>query len=86
MKQYPHVLSKLFCEPLVITRARHAAICRVVEAHMARVDMSDGDGDEPEKPEMAVVGKTAIIPVHGVIVGHASDIPLSSCGCGLDNV
>jgi signal peptide peptidase SppA len=27
-----------------------------------------------------------VIPVHGVLVGHASDIPMSSCGCGCDTV
>lgn len=85
MKQYPHIVSKLFYEPLVITRARHAALCKVVESHMARVD--SGDADEPqEKAGYTGVGKTAIIPVHGVIVPYASDIPMSSCGCGLDDV
>jgi signal peptide peptidase SppA len=87
MKRYPHVISKLFYEPMVITRARHAAICKVVEAHMARVDgMDEVDGVDSGQEEMAVVGGTMVIPVHGVLVGHASDIPLSSCGCGCDEV
>lgn len=86
MKKYPHVLSKLFYEPLVITRARHQAICRVVESHLVKVETAGEDLPIPEQPEYASTGGTAIIPINGVIVPHASDIPLSSCGCGLDTV
>lgn len=86
MKKYPHVISKLFYEPLIITRERHQAICRVVEAHMARIDAGDGHEPEDEGPEYVATEQTAIIPVRGVLVGHADDIPASSCGCGLDEV
>lgn len=88
MKKYPHIVSKLFYEPLVITRARHHAIARVVEAHMARVDSGDGAGEQQEAQDLEYIAteRTAIIPIRGVLVGHSSDIPASSCGCGLDDV
>lgn len=85
MKQYPHIVSKLFYEPLIVTRARHAAICKVVDAHMARVEAGDAEEME-EKCGYYQVGNTAVIPIHGTIVRHASDIPMSACGCGLDDV
>lgn len=95
MKKYPHVINRLFYEPLVITQARHAALCKVLEARMAspRVDDDPDTDDDPAeagtpnpKPDWQTFGADAIIPVHGVLVGHASDIPLSTCGCGLDEV
>lgn len=54
-------------------------------------DDPDLDGQDLEEqarpqPDWRTFGKDAIIPVHGVLVGHASDIPMSSCGCGLDVV
>jgi len=90
MKQYPNAIKKLFYEPLLITQARHAAICRVLEARMAGqmpnpVDDDDEDEDE-EDGDYEFNGRDMIIRVHGVLVGHASDIPMSSCGCGLDQV
>jgi signal peptide peptidase SppA len=84
VKQYPHIISKLYYEPLLITRARHRSICQVVESHMAKLEA--GDTVEIVSPEYTAVEKTAIIPVCGVLVGHASDIPASSCGCGCDDV
>lgn len=86
MKKYPHIISKLFYEPVMITRARHQAMCQVVEAHMARIDSGDADDMPDEAGAYVTTGRTAIIPVNGVLVGHASDIPASSCGCGLDEV
>jgi protease-4 len=44
------------------------------------------DDDGTDDGELDVRGSTAVIPVHGVITAHASDIPASSCGCGLDVV
>ena len=94
MKQYPHVISELFYKPLLITHARHSAIVKILEARLVnghahkRAQMED-DGDEPgapQPPDFRVIGNAAVIQVHGVIVRHASDIPASSCGCGLDEV
>jgi protease-4 len=88
MKRYPQIISKLFYEPLLITHARHSAMARILEKRMAE-GMPDEDPEEPENPVMPGwqrVGPDAIIPVSGVLVGHASDIPMSSCGCGMDDV
>jgi protease-4 len=53
-------------------------------------DNPDLDGQdlpiEENKPDWETYGTDAVIPVHGVLVGHASDIPMSACGCGLDVV
>ena len=89
MKHFPNIIARLFYEPLAITKARHFAIWRVVDARLA------GHGDmhleAPGEPtgdieDYTVIGSDAIIPVHGVLTQHASDIPASSCGCGLDKV
>jgi signal peptide peptidase SppA len=90
MKQYPHCVEQLFYKPLAITQARHAALWRVLESRM-RGDMplpvDDSEPDEDDfDGELDVRGGTGVIPVHGVITAHASDIPASSCGCGLDIV
>lgn len=90
-KRYPHIISKLFYEPLIITAQHHAAMCQVLEKKMAN-GMPDMpmDHDEPDEddlePDWETMGADAVIPVHGVLVGHASDIPMSSCGCGCDMV
>jgi signal peptide peptidase SppA len=80
----------LFCEPLLVTRARHAALVRVLESRMAAGIPDDLEAEVSEEaaaaPDWQTFGVDAIIPVHGVLVGHASDIPASSCGCGLDDV
>jgi signal peptide peptidase SppA len=110
MKRYPHLINRLFYEPLAITPAHHASLCRVLESRLAagapdprrrraHDDDPDLDGDDeeadttvtvkseaPPKPDWQTFGPDAIIPVHGVLVGHASDIPLSTCGCGLDTI
>lgn len=46
----------------------------------------DYEPDEEDYGELDIRGDVAVIPVHGVITAHASDIPASSCGCGLDIV
>ena len=92
MKRYPQIISKLFYEPLLVTHARHASMARVLESRMAQgmpgadpEDMPEMP-DDPEMPGWMTIDGDAIIPVSGVLVGHASDIPMSSCGCGMDDV
>jgi len=46
----------------------------------------EDDDKEPIMPDWEITGSTAVIPIHGVLVKHASDIPMSSCGCGCDMV
>jgi len=93
MKQYPHIISELFHKPLLITQARHAAIVRILEARIEggstdrRAEIEVNPPDESEQdPAVQVFGPCAIIPVHGVVTRYASDIPASSCGCGMDVV
>ncbi len=95
MKQLPHIISKLFYEPAVITPARHGAICQLVEARLAnpgpRVE-GDNDGAERDKNYdemedfMRVIGNTAIINVHGTLVAHPEDIGMSECGCAMEDL
>lgn len=89
MKKYPHVINRLFYEPLVITQARHAALCRVLEARLQGTEPAMPGQDEEEPATMEgwdTNGEDQVIEVHGVLVGKASDIPMSTCGCGLDEV
>lgn len=84
MSRYPDIISKLFYEPVAITRAHHRFLCQAVEAHMAKVEATGAQEEPAKDPEYVSVGKSVIIPVHGVLVTHAADIPMSTCGCGLD--
>ena len=94
MKNYSHIAEKLFNSPCVITPARHAALCQLVEARMnapMRVhddnpDLDGQDDDRREEPEIETKekGSTVIIPVHGTLVMHPEDIAMSECGCSMD--
>lgn len=91
MKQYPHIFAELFYRPLAITRAKHAAICKVLEARIARADdnpdLDLDDDSKEERPDMApIVGETAIIPVHGILGKHLGWMAMSSGGCDVDRV
>jgi signal peptide peptidase SppA len=97
MKQFPHILARLFYEPTLITPARHHAICQLVEARMVnpiqaapmppdKMPRRDEDmpSDEDMPPDLEQHGDTVIIPVHGTIVPHPEDIAMSECGCALE--
>jgi signal peptide peptidase SppA len=90
MKSYSHIISKLF-EPLLITPQRWAALAQLVESRMGsmRVDMPD-DQPKPnpvdDDDDTQMEGSTAIIPVHGVLVAHPSDIAMSECGCAMEDL
>ncbi len=93
MKQFPRIISKLLYEPVVITPNKHAAICQVVEAHMASnkpklMDDDDGDGDYEADDDLNYrqVGNTAIIPIHGVIGKHLRQMASAAPGCDLDDL
>lgn len=85
MKSYPHLISKLWFSPLVITPSKHAAICQVLAARMDGGMPSDME-DEIEPPEMDSLDGTAIIPVHGILGKHLSMMEMVSGGCDLENV
>lgn len=89
MKQFPHIISKLYREPCLLTPARHAAICQLVEA---RLDAApgpvevDAEVENETEIEPTNVGDTVIIPVHGTIVPFPEDIAMSECGCALEEL
>lgn len=94
MKAYPHIITKLFYEPLLITPLAHEALCQLLESRMGAMQIGGMPmPDEPETPEdmpdeedMAERGKVAIIPVHGTIVRYPEDIAMSKCGCSLEGL
>lgn len=95
MKSYSHVISKLFYEPLLITPARHAILCQMLEARLGSVriempdDLEPGPGpDDNDYDDMGMtrLGDTAILPVHGTLVMHPEDIAMSECGCAMEDL
>jgi len=95
MKRYPHIFSKLYYEPLVLTRAKHNEICKFMESRL-----QDGGGEiniggrEPLSADEEMewngyrrVNDAAIITVEGPIGKHLSSMEMmSGGGCDLDNV
>jgi signal peptide peptidase SppA len=88
MKNYPNIISKLFYEPLVITKAKHFAIWKVLEARLCGqalpFTVPSDDDDEEEKPDWESSGPDAIIPVHGILGKHLSTMEMVSGGCDVD--
>lgn len=91
MKNYPHIMAKVFGEPWLITREKHHAIEKVLlarvsgEQPMAALEFGEDSEDTKDKP-MTVEDGTAIIPVHGIIGKHLSGLEMSSGGADLDAV
>jgi len=94
MKQFPHIISKLFYEPLIITPQKHQAICSVVEAHMASpspMKIMDAEPDDDDPPDgfdenYQQIGSTVILRLDGVIGKHLKKMASASPGCDLDLV
>ena len=92
MKNYAHIISKLFYEPAVITPARHAALCHLLDQRLAglpaKISMDAPPAAESEADDDAItkIGSTAIIPVHGTLVAHPEDIAMSECGCDMESL
>lgn len=85
MKQFPHIISRLYREPLLITPRRHAALCQLVEARMAGPMPAQVEPEDPEdETEDVCLGNTAIIKVEGTIVRYPEDIAMSECGCSME--
>lgn len=87
MKQFPHIISKLFYEPLVITPHRHAALCQLLESKMGGVQaVSEHDAAKESPEKIQLLGSTAIIPIHGTLVRYPEDIAMSECGCSMQEI
>lgn len=95
MKNYPHIISKVYGEPWVITPDKHAAIRKTLESKLGE-SVGTGNFDEYnqrgveapdyEYPEPKTVGRTRIIPIYGIIGKHLSRLELICGGCSLDAV
>lgn len=84
MKHFPHLISKLFYEPVLITPQKHAALVQVIEAHMSgHLVATKEDQPADYDDEMMTIGNASIIPVHGVIDQHIPDSPSGGTGCDL---
>ena len=86
MKRYPHLIARLFYEPLVLTPQKHAAICQVLEAHSAVASPMLIAPPAPEEPDYDVFGETAVIPVHGILGQHLDNLEMASGGCNVATV
>lgn len=88
MKSYPQIISKVYEQPWLITPAKHRAIRKLIETRLAggMVDASSEDEESEGKPEIAIDGNTAIIPVHGIIGKHLSLMETMCGGCDLDDI
>lgn len=92
-KRYPQIISQLFYRPVAITRAKHAEIVRILEAHIAKGFRVDEDLDEIQEsaetdntPDWQTFGPDAVIPVHGILGKHLTSLDMISGGCDLDTV
>lgn len=101
MKSYPQLISRLFNTPLLITQAKHRAICQVLEAHLSGnikatlgrrlddnpdLDLEGTPCDCPTPPDFRPDGADIVIPVHGILGKHLGWMAMESGGCDLDTV
>lgn len=89
MKNYPHIAQKLYNEPWLITKEKHESLAALFEAHI-RGDKTlfDSEDDDQEDGSAIVrqVGQTLIIPVHGVLGKHLSQLEMLCGGCSVDAI
>ncbi len=94
MKNYPHILAKVYGEPWIITPEKHSAIRAIINS---RLGESAGDMFRPPMDKFKIenfyptlepkrFGSTLIIPVHGVIGQRLSLFEISCGGVSLDYV
>jgi len=85
MKNYPHILSKVYGEPWCIRKEKHAAIRMILGSKMTGDSvgvMYDGD---KEPGEVWSRGGTLVIPVYGIIGKHLSSLEMVCGGFSLDH-
>lgn len=86
MKAYPHIISKVYEQPWLITPVKHRAIQKLIAARLDGGGMTEPEDSDDEEPQMAMDGNTAIIPVFGIIGKHLSMLETMCGGCDLDTV
>lgn len=87
MKSYPRIAQRIYNEPWLITRQKHATIQAVFEAHVGgeKVGLFDEEKDDADsKPRIS--GHTQIIPVHGILGKHLSSFEMMCGGCSVDAI
>lgn len=89
MKNYPHIAQKLYNEPWLITKEKHDNLVALFEAHISGnkiglFDDEEEDGDDSTDPRM--IGRTLVIPVHGVLGKHLSSLEMMCGGCSVDAI
>src|SRR5437868_5762288 len=72
------ILHVVYSQPWAITPSRHAAIREALSQHMAGISFPSF-GDEEPKAAVDIVGKVAVLPIEGVILGKASGLE-AACG------
>lgn len=88
MKNYPHILSKVYGEPWLITEEKHNAIRAALVAHIEgrQVDAAFFEPYEEaqeKRPQDYCYGQTMIIPIHGIIGNRLSSMEIACGGCDL---
>lgn len=90
MKNYPNIISKLFYEPLVLTKAKHYSIWKVLESRLvcnaSPVHGIEDDEDRDDSDQWECFAPDALIPVHGIIGKHLSGMEIMSGGADLDSI
>lgn len=88
MKSYPRIAQRIYNEPWLITRQKHATIQTVFEAHVSgeKVGLFDDDEKDDGESKPRIVGSTQIIPVHGILGKHLSSFEMMCGGCSVDEV
>jgi signal peptide peptidase SppA len=83
MRAYPHIVKKVYYEPLAITVAKFMAIHAVLESRLTELEAGDHHGrgaDRVEDFDIPRDGPTAIVNVTGIIGQHIPAIDTFSSG------
>lgn len=73
------IINLVYCRPWAILPEKHAALRTLLDAHLKGASLLDlAEEDKPAKG-FEIVGKVAILPIEGVILGKASGLEMM-CG------
>lgn len=91
MRSYPHIIKRVYYEPIAVTLEKFMAIHTFLEARLnggARIEEdSERESARGDGFEIMQDGTTAIIPVKGIISQRPSDMdPMSTTMARLENI